>query len=301
MKILLLGKNGQVGWELQRSLAPLGELIAFGRREVDLEDIEALRQLVRRTQADIIVNAAAYTAVDKAESEPQKAGLINAEAVGLLAEEASRSNAWLVHYSTDYIFNGQKDSPYVEKDAACPLSAYGNTKFQGEKRIRDCHPKHLIFRTSWVYAARGSNFAKTMLRLAKERDELKVIADQYGAPTSAELIADVTALALYRLTHETDSAAKFAGTYHLTASGETTWHGYAQYVLELAQAHGITLKTAPGAIKPIATEAYPLPAVRPNNSRLNTTKLTDTFNLHLPDWRYHVQRLMDELATQGTL
>lgn len=299
MKILLFGKDGQVGWELQRALAPLGELIACGRQEVDLEDMDPLRQLVRRTQPDVIVNAAAYTAVDKAESEPQKASYINAATVGLFAEEASRLNAWLVHYSTDYVFDGKKEASYEEDDPACPLSIYGKTKLEGEELIRGRHPKHLIFRTSWVYAARGRNFAKTMLRLAKERDEMKVIADQHGAPTSAELIADVTALALYRIGHETDFAA-LAGTYHLTASGDTTWHGYAQYVLELAQAKGTTLKAGPEAVKPIATEDYPLPAARPKNSRLNTDKLTSTFNLQLPDWRYHVQRLMEELETQGT-
>lgn len=301
MKILLLGKDGQVGWELQRALSPLGELIAFGRQEADLEDIDHLRQLVRRTQPDVIVNAAAYTAVDKAESEPEKARRINAEAVGVLAEEASRLNAWLVHYSTDYIFNGEKSSSYQEDDATGPLSVYGQTKLEGEQLIRKHNAKHLIFRTTWVYAARGGNFAKTMLRLAKERDALKVVADQHGAPTSAELIADITALALYRIAQAKDSASALAGTYHLAAAGETTWHGYAQYVLQLAQARGAVLKAEPAAVQPIPTEAYPLPAARPRNSRLNTTKLTRIFNVHLPDWRYHVQRLMDELAAQGTL
>jgi dTDP-4-dehydrorhamnose reductase len=295
MKILLLGKDGQVGWELQRSLAPLGELVACGRGEADLEQLEALRQLVRRTQPDVIVNAAAYTAVDKAESDTAKAQRINAEAVGLLADEASRLNAWLVHYSTDYVFNGEKSPPYEEQDATGPLSVYGKTKLEGEQRIRQSHVKHLIFRTSWVYAARGGNFAKTMLRLAKEKDELKVIADQHGAPTSAELIADVTALALYRIA-QTKDAATMAGTYHLAAGGHTTWHGYAKYVLELAHANGITLKTSAAAVQAIPTSAYPTPAARPKNSRLNTAKLTSTFNVHLPDWRQHVQRLVDETA-----
>lgn len=301
MKILLLGKDGQVGWELQRALAPLGELIAQGRQQADLEHLDALRQLVRQVQPDVIVNAAAYTAVDKAESEQDKARTINAEAVGLLAEEANRLDAWLVHYSTDYVFDGDKASPYDEDDQTGPLSVYGKTKLEGEQVIGDRHAKHLIFRTSWVYAARGGNFAKTMLRLAKDRDALKVIADQHGAPTSAELIADVTALALYRITQAGTAAPALAGTYHLAASGHTTWHGYAQHVLELAQARGALLKADPAAVQPIPTEAYPLPAARPKNSRLNTTKLSSTFNLYLPPWQFHVQRLMDELAAQGAL
>lgn len=296
MKILLLGKDGQVGWELQRSLAPLGELVACGRSEADLEQPEALRQLVRRVQPDIILNAAAYTAVDKAESEAARAQQINAAAAGLLADEASRCNAWLVHYSTDYVFDGENPLPYAEEDATNPLSVYGKTKLEGEQLIRNAHARHLIFRTSWVYAARGGNFAKTMLRLAKERDELKVIADQFGAPTSAELIADVTALVLYRIIQSGEAAAAFAGTYHLTANGHTTWHGYAQYVLELAQGHGLALKATATNVQPIPTTAYPTPAARPKNSRLNTTRLTSTFGIHLPDWRYHVQRLIDEIA-----
>jgi dTDP-4-dehydrorhamnose reductase len=295
MKILLLGKEGQVGWELQRSLAPLGELIACGRAEADLADLAALRQLVRQVQPTVIVNAAAYTAVDKAESEPQAAQVINAEAVGVLAEEAQRLEAWLVHYSTDYVFDGQQAAPYGEDDAPHPLSAYGRTKLAGEELIREAQVKHLIVRTSWVYAARGANFAKTMLRLAQERDTLRVIADQHGAPTSAELIADVTALMLHRLHGQADASA-LSGTYHLTASGSTSWHGYAQYVLELAHAQGMALKAGPAAVQPIPTTAYPLPAVRPQNSQLNTTKLSHTFGLQLPDWRHHVRRLLAQLA-----
>lgn len=300
MKVLLFGKDGQVGWELQRALVPLGELIALGEQQADFENLDHIRHLVRQIQPDVIVNAAAYTAVDKAEAAPEKARRINAEAVGMLGEEAHRLNAWLVHYSTDYVFDGEKTSPYEENDPPRPLSVYGKTKLEGDQLIVKSGAKHLIFRTSWVYAARGANFAKTMLRLAQERDELQVIADQHGAPTSAELIADVTALALYRIA-QTENSAAFSGTYNLVASGSTTWHGYAQHVLELAQAHGIKLKVVPAAVVPIASEAYPLPAVRPKNSRMNTTKLSNTFNLHLPDWRYHVQRLLDELATQGIL
>jgi dTDP-4-dehydrorhamnose reductase len=298
MKILLLGKNGQIGWELQRSLSLLGDLIATDRREANLEDQDSLRRCVRQHLPDIIVNAAAWTAVDKAESEPDKAARINAEAAGILAEEAARLDAWLIHYSTDYVFDGNKPAPYDEEDTACPLSVYGRTKLQGEQLIRQ-HAKHLIFRTSWVYAARGDNFAKTMLRLAREKETLKIVDDQHGAPTSAELVADVTALALYRMAASKDSFAALAGTYHLTASGDTSWYGYARYVLELAQANGLMLKIRPEAMQPVPAAAYPSPAARPANSRLNTTKLARTFDLNLPDWRDHVRRLVDELTMQG--
>ena len=297
VKILLLGKNGQVGWELQRSLVPLGELIALGRQETDLEDLDALRRCVRAHRPEVIVNAAAYTAVDKAEAEPEKAQRINAGAVDVLAEEANRANAWLVHYSTDYVFDGKKSSAYREDDPTGPLSVYGKTKLEGEQCIRQHHAKHLIFRTSWVYGARGGNFAKTILRLAKEKDELNIIADQHGAPTSAELIADVTALALYRIS-QSESHATLAGTYHLVAGGETTWHGFARHLLELVRARDVELKVQPENVRPIPTEAYPLPAKRPQNSRMDTTKLSNTFSLHLTDWRYHVQRLVDELVSQ---
>jgi dTDP-4-dehydrorhamnose reductase len=298
MKILLVGKEGQVGWELQRSLSTVGDLVASEQHELDLECLDDVRRWVHRHKPDIIVNAAAYTAVDQAESEPDKAQRINAEAVGVLAEEANRLNAWLVHYSTDYVFDGEKNAPYDEGDLPNPLSVYGRTKLEGEVRIRDRHVKHMIFRTSWVFAARGNNFAKTMLRLAKERETLSVIADQHGAPTSAELIADVTALALHQAVQNRNHA-DVAGTYHLVAQGETTWHGYAQYVLTLARERGIMLKTAPEEVYPIKTEAYPLPAKRPHNSRLNVSKLTSTFRVHLPDWRHHVRRLIEEMASQG--
>ena len=300
MKILLFGKEGQVGWELQRSLLTVGNLIASEQHELDLENPDDVRGWVRRHEPDIIVNAAAYTAVDQAESEPEKAHRINAEAVGVLAEEANRLNAWLVHYSTDYVFDGEKTTPYDEGDAANPLSIYGRTKLEGEELLRARHAKHMIFRTSWVYAARGKNFAKTMLRLAKEREKLSVIADQHGAPTSAELIADVTALALHRAL-QNRGHRDLAGTYHLVARGETSWHSYAQYVVTVARERGIMLKTTPEEIYPIQTEAYPLPAKRPRNSRLNVSKLTNTFGVHLPDWRKHVRRLIEELASQGGL
>lgn len=300
MKILLFGKEGQVGWELQRSLLTVGDIVASEQHELDFEDPEAVRGWVRRHEPDVIVNAAAYTAVDQAESDPERAHRINAEAVGVLAEEASRLNAWLVHYSTDYIFDGTKNGPYEEADLPNPLSVYGRTKLAGEERIRSCHAKHMIFRTSWVFAARGKNFAKTMLRLAKEREKLNVIADQHGAPTSAELIADVTALALHRAVHS-NSHTDVAGTYNLVAQGETSWHGYAQYVITVARERGIILKTIPEEIYPIQTDAYPLPAKRPHNSRLSVSKLTSVFDVHLPDWHIQVRRLIEELALQGGL
>jgi dTDP-4-dehydrorhamnose reductase len=300
MKILLLGRDGQVGWELQRSLSTVGDLVASEQDELDLECQDDVRRWVRRHEPDIVVNAAAYTAVDQAESEPDKAHRINAEAVGVLAEEANRLNAWLVHYSTDYVYDGEKTSPYDESDPAHPLSVYGRTKLEGDERIRERHAKHLIFRTSWVYSMRGNNFAKTMLRLAREKEKLNVIADQHGAPTSAELIADVTAAAL-RQAIQNGSHKDLSGTYHLVAQGETNWHGYAQYVLTLAREMGMVLKTPPEEVYPIPTDAYPLPAKRPRNSRLSVSKLNAIFDVHLPDWRYHVRRFMEELTTQGGL
>jgi dTDP-4-dehydrorhamnose reductase len=300
MKIVLLGKEGQVGWELQRSLSTLGDLVATEQCDLDFERSDSVREWIRRHQPAVIVNAAAYTAVDQAESEPEKVRRINAEAVGVLAEEASRINAWLVHYSTDYVFDGMKSSPYVENDEARPLSVYGRTKWEGEEALRVWNPKHFIFRTSWVFASRGKNFARTIVRLAKEKEILSVIADQWGAPTGAELLADVTALALYRAL-SVEQNERFSGTYHLVAAGETNWHKYAQYVLTLANQHGVVLKTAPEAVIPILTEAYPVQAQRPRNSRLDVSKVTKTFGIHLPDWRIHVRRCLDELAAQGAL
>lgn len=301
MKILLLGKDGQVGWELQRALAPLGELRSAGRSEADFSQPETLRALVAEVKPDVIVNAAAYTAVDKAESDAEMARSVNALAPGVLAEAAAASGAWLVHYSTDYVFDGTKEGAWVEGDATKPLSVYGRTKCEGEERIRAAGARHLILRTSWVFAPRGGNFAKTMLRLAKERDSLNVIADQHGAPTGAELIADATALALHRLRGAGEAADAMSGTYHLAAAGETTWHAYAQHVLSEALKQGAQLKATPQSVLPIATEAYPTPAARPRNSRMNTQLFETTFGLTMPDWRHHVNRLIAELAAQGTL
>ncbi len=282
------------------ALSTLGDLVATEQCGLDLERSDSVREWIRRHQPAVIVNAAAYTAVDQAESEPEKMRRINTEAVGVLAEEASRINAWLLHYSTDYVFDGMKSAPYVENDEARPLSVYGRTKWEGEEALRVWNPKHFNFRTSWGFASRGRNFARTIVRLAKEKETLSVIADQWGAPTGAELLADVTAVALYRAL-SVEQNERLSGTYHLVAAGETNWHKYAQYVLTLANQHGVVLKTAPEAVIPILTEAYPVQTQRPRNSRLDVSKVTKTFGIHLPDWRIHVRRCLDELAAQGAL
>lgn len=308
MKILLLGANGQVGWELQRSLSPLGGLKICDRQTADLAYPDALQKILRDFAPDIIVNAAAYTAVDKAESEPDKAHKINAEAVALLASEAKALQAWLIHYSTDYVFDGHKSGAYVETDRPNPQSVYGASKLRGEKAILESGCRHLIFRTSWVYARRGNNFAKTMLRLARERDQLKVVADQSGIPTSAELIADVTSLCLYRLraenafdrpeVAESIFSEQVSGIYHLTPGGSTSWHGFATFLIGEALAHGMTLKATPENIQAISTAEYPTPAKRPPNSRLNAQKLSDTFGVYLPPWQTAAKRLVVELMAQ---
>lgn len=296
MKILLLGANGQVGWELQRALSPLGQVKICTRQEADLENLDALRSLVQSESPQIIVNAAAYTAVDKAESDVDRARCINARAVGVLAEEAARLGAWLLHYSTDYVFDGKKaEGAYTEYDPIDPASVYGMTKWEGEQAIRASGCLHFILRTSWVFATRGGNFAKTMLRLAGERSELKVVADQWGAPTSAELIADVTAHLIQRIKLDAQWTAQQSGTYHLTAAGHTNWHAYAQLVLGEALAAGWNGAATVDNVLPIPTTAYPLPAPRPANSRLDTSKLCTTFGLNLPPWQFHVKRMVAEL------
>jgi len=295
VKILLLGKNGQVGWELQRSLAPLGEVVALGSgsREYcgDFTDLQGITETVRAIAPDIIVNAAAHTAVDKAESEAERARTINALAPGVLAQEAKRLDAWLVHYSTDYVFDGSGDMPWTESAATGPLGVYGSSKLEGEQLIQRSGCRHLIFRTSWVYGARGGNFAKTMLRLAQERDSLKVIDDQIGAPTGADLLADVTAHAIRTALRNPE----VCGLYHLVAAGETSWHGYASFVLDFARRAGMPLKVAPDAVQPVPSSAFPTPAQRPHNSRLNTEKLQNTFDLHLSDWQKGVERMLTEI------
>lgn len=303
MRILLLGRNGQVGWELQRSLAPLGELVALGSRAEDNPRLDGhalhgdfmlpqlLADTVQRVRPHVIVNAAAYTAVDKAQSEPDRARMVNSTSVGVLAKEAARIGAALVHYSTDYVFDGSGSRPWREDDETAPLNVYGQTKLEGERLIRQHCSRHLIFRTSWVYAARGGNFAKTMLRLGQEREVLNVISDQHGAPTGAELIADITSLAIRQLTRD----VACAGLYHLVAGGETTWHGYATHVLERARRAGLSIRTPLVDIIPVPTSAYPTPAARPSNSRLDTERIRETFGIHLPDWRIGVDRMLAEL------
>ena len=295
MKILLLGKNGQVGWELQRSLAPLGELLALDRHSTDfcgdLNQPERLAQTVRDWRPDVIVNAAAHTAVDKAESEPDLALGLNATAPAALAQAAADIGAWLVHYSTDYVFNGQGEQAWHEGDATGPLSVYGQTKLEGEHHITASGCQHLIFRTSWVYAARGGNFAKTMLRLAAERERLTVIDDQHGAPTGADLIADVTAHAIRQALQQ----PALSGIYHLVASGETSWHGYASHVITQARCVRPDLALRVNEIAPVPTSSFPTPAQRPRNSRLHTGKLQHAFGLVLPPWQAGVNRLLTEI------
>ena len=303
MKILLLGTDGQVGWELQRSLAPLGELIVMGLNRAtnpgglngDFTQLDTLAETVRTVRPDVIVNAAAHTAVDKAESEPDFARLLNAQAPGVLADEAQKLGAWLVHYSTDYVFDGSGDQPWKEDDSTGPLSVYGQTKLEGEQAVKRCE-RHLIFRTSWVYAARGGNFAKTMLRLAKERDTLQVIDDQFGAPTGADLIADVTAHAIRQVkAGEGGGDIALSGIYHLVAGGITTWHAYAKHVIALAESAQPAIKIVAKDIKAVPTSAFPTPAKRPHNSRLDTTKLQTTFGLTLPAWQAGVTRMLNEI------
>ena len=299
MKILLLGKNGQVGWELQRSLAPLGEVTALDRYSTDfcgdLGNLAGLRETVQRLRPQVIVNAAAHTAVDKAESEPELARLINATAPGVLAQEAHKLGAWLVHYSTDYVFDGSGSQPWVETDTPAPLSVYGHTKLEGEQLIAQHCPKHLIFRTSWVYAARGGNFAKTMLRLARERERLTVIDDQWGAPTGAELIADVTAHAIRQVQQRPVGPHDEAGIYHLAASGHASWNSYAKHVLAQAAQAQPAIELVAKEVAPVPTSAFPTPARRPHNSRLNTAKLQSTFGLRLPPWQQGVDRMLAEI------
>lgn len=295
MKILLLGKNGQVGWELQRSLAPLGELIALDRHSQrycgDVGNPSGIIKTIQDLQPNVIVNAAAYTMVDKAETEIETADLINAKVPRVLADAAKVCGAWLVHYSTDYVFDGSGDQRWCENDATGPLSVYGQSKLAGEQAIQESGALHLIFRTSWVYAARGNNFAKTMLRLAEEREQLSVINDQFGAPTGAELLADVTAHTIRTACYRPD----VAGLYHLVADGETSWFDYADYVLNFARDAGMPLKLAKDALTAIPTSQYPTPARRPLNSRLNTEKLKTTFDLCLPKWQSGVERMLKEI------
>ena len=296
MKILLLGKNGQLGWELQRSLAPLGELVALDRQGApglcgDLGEPDGLAATVRALRPDVILNAAAYTAVDRAESEPDLARRINAHAPAALAREAAACGALLLHYSTDYVFHGHGQRPWAEDDPTGPLNVYGQTKLAGEQAIVQAGCRHLILRTSWIHAARGGNFARTMLRLARQQPRLTVIDDQWGAPTGAELIADVSAHAIVQLRARPDKA----GIYHLAAAGETNWFSYAKHVLAQAQSAQAAIEYAVKDILPIPSSAYPVAATRPHNSRLDTRKLRTAFDLHLPPWQAGVDRMLAEI------
>jgi dTDP-4-dehydrorhamnose reductase len=297
MKILLFGKNGQLGFELQRSLAPLGEVVALGSREQggNFTQLDHVIQTIRSVKPEVIVNAAAYTAVDQAEKEPELAFQVNAKAPQILAEEAKKIGAWLVHYSTDYVFNGQGKKLWKESDPTGPLNGYGQTKLQGEQAIQAVGCQHLIFRTSWVYAARGKNFAKTMLKLAQERDHLSVVNDQIGAPTGADLLADVTAHALRTALYRPE----LSGLYHVAAAGETSWYDYARFVIETAQQQGCPLKVGPESIQPVPSHSFPTPAVRPKNSRLDTHHFQHTFGLSLPHWQTGVTRLLTELLEKA--
>lgn len=292
MKILLLGSNGQVGWELQRSLSPLGELIVCDRQRANLEDFDGLRLLIESTSPAVIVNAAAYTAVDRAESEPGKAFLINGEAVGVIAQSAKKLGAHFVHYSTDYVFDGSKEDPYFESDPVSPLNVYGQSKLAGEEAITKSGCDYYIFRTSWVYGQHGNNFLKTILRLAQERDELKIVGDQYGAPTSAEFIADVTAHVMKTLR---DGQNHKSGTYHLTASGKTNWFEFAKYILTQARQKGLTTKLIPDNISMISSEEYPIFAERPKNSELNLDKISKEFGLTMPNWKFYASRAVSQI------
>jgi dTDP-4-dehydrorhamnose reductase len=294
MKILLTGKDGQVGFELARALAPLGEVVAVGRTECDLADADALRALVRRVAPDVIVNPAAYTAVDNAESERDLAFAVNARAPGLLGEEAARVGALVVHFSTDYVFDGAGQRPYTEDDAPAPRSVYGSSKLAGERALAEACPQHLILRTSWVLGVHGKNFARTMLRLAAERDRLTVVDDQFGAPTSAALLADVTAHLVRQYAREGAQVFPF-GTYHVAASGVTNWYDYARFVLDAARAAGRDLKAGPDHVLPVSSAAYPTAAQRPANSRLDTRRLRRTFGLRLPPWQEGVSQVLQQL------
>ena len=294
MKILVTGKNGQVGHELMRSLAPLGQVVGVDVKECDLAQSAAIEALLERVRPDIIINPAAYTEVDKAESQPTIAHAVNAQAPKLLARYAARHNIPIIHFSTDYVFDGKKEGAYVEDDEANPKSVYGKTKWLGEDSVRKLAAKHIIIRTSWVFGSHGVNFLKTMLKLASERDKLSVVSDQFGAPTSARLLADAVAQIVTELA-EPGSYRKY-GTYNVAARGETSWHGYAQVVVEKAIKHGMDLKINPKDIKPITSREYPMPAPRPSNSRLDTTKVRTVFSVSLHKWQDEVEKVIQELV-----
>ena len=293
-KILITGCNGQVGLELNRSLSLIGDVIALDRASFDLSNPDSIRENIRRIHPSVILNPAAYTAVDKAESDENMAKAVNSFAPSIIGEEAQKISALVIHYSTDYVFDGNKNEPYNESDKVNPLGVYGRTKLDGEIALAESGANHVILRTSWVYGAHGKNFIKTILRLAAERQELRIVADQLGAPTSAALLADASAHIVSRYLRD-DGDTFPCGLYHFAASGETTWHYLAQYVVEKAIAVNCKLQVAPDRILPIKTQEYPTPAARPANSRLDTTKFCKAFDLQLPDWTHGVDQVLDLL------
>ncbi len=297
MRLLLIGKNGQLGFELQRTLSSLGKLFSFDRQTCDLSNADAIRGAVQSTMPDIIVNAAAYTAVDKAESDTSRAHAVNAVALGILGEEAKKLDSLVVHYSTDYVFDGMLDRPYTEADVTNPQCVYGRSKLSGEIALRASGARHLIFRTSWVVGSHGGNFAKTILQLARDRKTLNVVADQWGAPTAATLIADVTVAAIRR--YAQSRQITLLGLYHLTAAGETNWHQYARHIVETALAAGVAIKLKPDAIHPIPSVEYPLPALRPANSRLDTSKLQAALSINLPAWQTALNPVLTKILRQS--
>lgn len=298
MRMLLIGRNGQVGFELRRALAPLGEVVAVDFPECDLTSPDSIGRAIESAKPGVIINAAAYTAVDKAEAEPALARAINAEAPGIIGTAARKIGARVIHYSTDYVYDGGKVTAYREDDPTHPLCVYGATKRDGDAALAASGAAHFVFRTSWVFGAHGANFVKTLLRLGAERDKLNVVADQIGAPTSAALLADVTAQVLGQLRWR-DAGAMPSGVYHLTAGGETSWHGFAQAILAGGVSRGLTLQLAPEAVRAIPTSEYPLPARRPANSRLDTGKLLRTFGLVLPHWQAGLDHVLDQILRKS--
>jgi len=296
MKILLFGKNGQIARRLQSELLPLGEIIAYGSADLDFRNNEKLRTCIKMHKPDIIVNASAYTAVDKAESDSLDVFAINTEAVKIIAEEASLINAWLIHYSTEYVFDGSKDSPYTESDIPNPLSIYGQSKLAADNYIQSICQKYIILRTSWVYDSYGKNFAKTILALAQKNESLKIVNDQIGAPTNASLIAKVTSFILYKIKINSSLAAEqFSGIYNLSATGEASWYEFAKMLIKQAHESGAKFTCLAENIIPISSEDYKSAAKRPINSRLDTSKITNKFNLALPKWKVYIPFLLEEL------
>lgn len=296
MKIMLTGANGQVGWELSRSLMPLGEVIALTRTQCDLSRPETIPRIVQEIKPDLIVNAAGYTAVDKAEEEEALATTINGTAVGVLAEQAKKRNALLVHFSTDYVFDGTKPTPYTEEDEPNPINAYGRSKLAGEKNISHVGCNYLVFRCGWIFAARRNNFPLTILKMALKPEPLNVVCDSFGAPTSAALIADITATLIYKIAIDPVPFENASNIYHLSASGETNWYEYAKVLVELAHDRGFPLKVGPDQIVPVSRQSRNSIAKRPNNSRLGTLLLSEQFGFSLPRWNDLIVRLIEELA-----